>query len=61
VLASGPRTIASGPLLSKFITVAQNFSYATEYTYVKQKLCKGWYFDHFEYTRRLFHFSWKKW
>jgi len=23
------RTVASGPLLSKFITLAQNFSYAT--------------------------------
>jgi len=35
VLASGPRTMASGPLLSKFTTVAQNFSYATDYNYVK--------------------------
>jgi len=35
MLASGPRTIANGSLLSKFTTVAQNVSYASDYTYIK--------------------------
>jgi len=35
VLTSRPRTVASGPLLSKFTTLAQTFSYATYYSYVK--------------------------
>jgi len=34
VLAIGPRTMASEPFLSKFTTMAQNFSYATDYCYV---------------------------
>jgi len=33
-LVSGPRTVASGPLLSKFITLAQTFSDATD-SYIK--------------------------
>jgi len=35
VLASGPLTVASGPLLSKFTTLAQTFGYTTDYSYVK--------------------------
>jgi len=35
VLASGPGTVASGPLLSKFTIPAQTFRYATVYSCVK--------------------------
>jgi len=35
MLASAPRTVSSGPLLFKFITLAQTFSYAADYSYVK--------------------------
>jgi len=35
VLASGRRTVAGGPVLSKFTNLAQTFSYATDYSYVK--------------------------
>jgi len=35
VLVSGLRAVASGPLLSKFTTLAQTFSYAADYSYVK--------------------------
>jgi len=38
MLASGPRTVASGPILSKFTTLAQIFSYATDYSYVKYEI-----------------------
>jgi len=34
-VASGPRTVASGPLISKFATLAQTVSYATDYSDVK--------------------------
>jgi len=34
VLAIGPRTMASEPLLFKFTTLGQNFSYASDYSYV---------------------------
>jgi len=34
-LASGPSTVARGRLLFKFSTLAQNFGYATGYSYVK--------------------------
>jgi len=35
VLAREPRTVASEPLLYEFTTLAQTFSYATDYSYVK--------------------------
>jgi len=38
VLASGPRTVTSRPLLFKFTTLAQIFIYATDYSYVKQEM-----------------------
>jgi len=38
VLAGGPCTDASGPHLSKFATLAQTFSYVTDYSYVKQEM-----------------------
>jgi len=38
VLASGPRTVVSGLLLSKFTTLAQTFSYVTDYSYVKSEM-----------------------
>jgi len=31
MLAGGPRTVASGPHFSKFTTLAQTFSYVTDY------------------------------
>jgi len=34
VLAGGPRAVGSGPLLSKFTTLAQTFCYATDYSCV---------------------------
>jgi len=34
-LASGPRTVANGSILFKFATLAEFFSYATNYSYVK--------------------------
>jgi len=45
VLASGPRTVANGPLLSKFTILAQTFRYTTDYNYVKEEIEKGGYFD----------------
>ena len=56
-MASGPRTVASGPLLAKFSTLAQTPSYATDYSYVKYEMPKGGHFDIFECSRRIFHFS----
>jgi len=38
VWASGPRTVASGPLLAKFTTLAQTFTYATDYSYAKYEM-----------------------
>jgi len=35
VLVSGPRTVASGPPLSKFMALAQTLSYTADYSYVK--------------------------
>jgi len=35
VLASGPRSMAIGPLLSTYTTVVQNFACATDYSYVQ--------------------------
>jgi len=60
VLASGPCTVACGPLSAKFSTLTQSSSYATGYSHVKQEMQKGGYFDIFECPRRTFHFSWKK-
>jgi len=59
MLASRPSTVDSGPLLTKFSSQAQTSSYATDYGYVKQEMQKGRYFDIFECSRRMFHFSWK--
>jgi len=56
VLTIGLRTVASGPLLSKFTTLTQTFSYAVGYSYVKYEMQKG-YFDIFECPRGLFYFS----
>jgi len=38
VLAGGPRTVASGPHLSKFTTLAQTFSSVTDY--MSNKKCE---------------------
>jgi len=35
VLANGLRTVAGGSVLSKFTNLAQIFSYATDFSYVK--------------------------
>jgi len=60
VLATGSRTMGSGPLLSKFTTVVQNFGYVTDCSYAKIRNVKRKIFWHFSMSSEIISFLMKK-